>query len=354
MPPALRRFYRPLWLICAVGVTLVTAGAIGLYTWYYFDEAVGPRVLCLLYHRFVTPEEFARCKGDDRYYAIPVETFERQLAYLSSHGFHTLSTRECLDFVKGRRQVPENSVYITIDDGYTSALTRAQPLLKKFAMRATLFATADPHADVFHRGNPPQNRMTDSELRRLDPGVIEVQAHGLTHRPLTHLKDTELLTELTLARDRLEHVLGHPVRCMAVPGNDYDARVMSFAKAAGYEAVFTSDPGSLDAGDSLIGLPRVNVAGYFDTKAFATLLDPASMARRRFIRAIAVVPRQILGSRVGGALSSWVTRGFAREPSWSNYLTSGLVLTALVWCIPSVWSRRSLLTLRWINRREIS
>ena len=347
----MKRLARPIWLFCAIAATLFFMGAVGVYTYYYFDEAFGPRVVCLMYHRFVTSDQFAQCRGNDRYYAIPKETFEKHLQYLSNHGYHTLSTRECLDFLKGKREVPANSVYLTIDDGYVSTLMLAQPLLKKYGMRATLFATADPNAEVFHHGMPAQPRMTDQELLKLDPGVIEVQAHGLTHRPLTHLKDSELLTELTLSRDRLEHVVRHPVRCMAVPGNDYDDRVLAFARRAGYDAVFTSDPGSLDIGDDAIGLPRVNVAGYFDAKGLASLLDPSSMARRRFIRLAGLAPRQILGSGLGGRISSWTMGLFAGTPSWANYLLVGIGMTTFLWCLPVIWTRGMGRLARFAGRR---
>lgn len=323
-----------LWLVTAALLTLAVASSGGVFAYYYLDEEVGPRAVALLYHRLVTAHQFAACTGEDRYYAIPIDRFEQHLRYLKDHGYRSLSTDECIAFLKGRRGVPDRSVLITIDDGYVSALTFAQPLLRKYGFRATLFVTADPRATIFNRGSPRQRRLTDDELRRLDPNVIDVHAHGLTHRSLDELSDDDLQVELIASRLALEQTLGRPVRYMAVPGNHYDQRVLEFAKEAGYEAVFSSDPGSVDPDDGPLGLPRVNVAGYVDPSGLATLLDPEGMARRRFFRAIAQGPQHILGVTLGSPISQALYGHFAAHPPSHQTLFAALVCITAMWAAP--------------------
>lgn len=318
---------------------MVFATEAAVFGYFYFDEEVGPRVVPLLYHRFVTSAQFAACKGDDRFYAVPIDRFEQHLRYLRDHGYSSLSTDECLSFLRGRRAVPERSVLITIDDGYVSALTFAQPLLRRYGFRATLFITADSQAPIFQRGSPLQRRLTADELRRLDPAVIDVQAHGLTHRPLDGLSDAELTTELTRSKSLLEAAVGRPVRCMAIPGNHYDERVLHFAQLAGYEAVFTSDPGSLDPGDDPLALPRVNVAGYFDAPGLASLLDPEGMARRRFFRAMTSGPQHLLGMTFGAPISRLLRGVFTTHPPTHQAFYLSLACLVAIWIAPPI-SRR--------------
>jgi len=335
-----------LWLGAAAALTLVTVSGGGMFSYYYADEAVGPRVVCLMYHKIVTAREFDSCEGDERYYSIPVNRFEEHLRYLRTRGYQSLGTDDCIAYLKDGRAVPEKSVFITIDDGYESALTRAQPLLRKYGFRATLFVTADPHACVFDHGRPRQPRLSDQEMQRLDASVIDVQAHGLTHRPLNELPDDELLAELTRSRDQLGAITHRSIRCMAVPGNHYDERVLEFAKRAGYQAVFTSDPGSLDPGDDLIGIPRVNVAGYFDAPGLASILDADGMARRRFVRTLSAGPVQLLGTTFGRPLSRFLCIIFAKHPPNHQAVILGLAGLFVVWTVTIMVRRRVHCTVR--------
>jgi len=276
-------------LAAAVLSVLVCTGSLavgsgGLFLYEYLEECCGPRLVCLLYHRFVSDEEFRRLDSGQRLYATPVRRFEAQLRHLRDEGYYTPSVAEALAFARGENELPEKSVLITIDDGYRCALAHAEPLLKKYGFRAALFITTDPRAGVFrHAGHEP---LSAGELGRLDPRVFEVFAHGVSHRPMSDLGDVELRRELLQSRLTLEGTLHRPVRCMAVPGNRYDARVLAFAARAGYEAVFTSEPGSIQPGCDVHRLPRWNVAGDVSLSRFSEMLRPMAMATRRFFWAL--------------------------------------------------------------------
>lgn len=230
------------------------------------------RVLCLMYHRFVFPQEYAALSGDERIYSIPVDRFEQQLAELQRQGFRAIDTADAVAFANGKASLRDPSVLITIDDGNRSVLTLAEPLLRKYGLRATLFVTTDPAAFVFDPARPDQARLTDDEIRSIDPTVIDVQAHGVTHRPLRDLSDDELKHELRDARKALGLLTGRPVVYLAIPGNWYDDRVLKFARRAGYEAVFVSDKGQIRPGSDLFRLPRHIVQGYKSLHGFRQLL----------------------------------------------------------------------------------
>lgn len=326
--------FTSVWTLGAIVLTLSISAAVGQFAYSWSDEVTGPRVVCLLYHRFVTQAEYDALRGDDRYYAVSDERFEEHLRSLRDGGYRTLATDECLAYLRGEFTPPEKSVLLTIDDGYVSTLTRAQPLLKKYGMRATLFATADENAHIFAEGRPRQRRLTNEELQTLDPSVIDVQAHGLSHRPLRDMSNDNLAVELTASRMVLAKVTGRPVRCMAVPGNHYDARVLREAKQAGYEAVFTSDAGSLDVGDDPFGLPRVNVAGYFDAAGVASIIEPIGMARRRFIRTVTEGPKALLGAAIGEPVARAVGQLFTTQPPSARHLAIAFGALVVAWAVP--------------------
>lgn len=284
------------WLI--VVLAGFAAGTLGTYACLWSAESRRPRLICLMYHRFVTDDEYRRCRGADRIYSLPLARFEQQLDYLRRNGYRSVSLAEAVAFAERRATLPERSVLITIDDGARSVLTRALPRLREHGFCATLFVTTDPTAYVFDASEPEQRRLTDDELRALDPDVIDVQAHGVTHRPLTSLGDDELRRELVDSRAALEHILGRPVRYMAVPGGWYDGRVRRLAREAGYEGVCVSDVGAIRPGTDVMRLRRINVAGYNDLDEFIARIQPASLARIRFKTALRRVPKRLLGPRL--------------------------------------------------------
>ncbi len=86
-----------------------------------------------MYHRF---------SRESNPYKISAGEFAAHLEYLSKHN-RVLSLSETVDCLKNEKPLPPNAAVITIDDGYADAYDVAFPLLKKYAMPATLFAVTD-------------------------------------------------------------------------------------------------------------------------------------------------------------------------------------------------------------------
>ena len=280
---------------------ILLAGVVGLsatFGWMWASEARTPSLACLMYHRFVTTEQYAALHGTERIYSLPADRFEAQLRWLRDRGYHAVTMADAVAFAAGQRDLPQPAVLITIDDGCRSVLTLAAPLLEKYAMRATLFVTTDPSAYVFDRHRPDQSRLSDDELRALRPDLIEIAAHGATHRPLSDLSDADLTAELAGPRAILESLTGRPVTFFACPGGWYDDRVLRAAEKAGYTGACVSDTGAVRPGADPMRLRRINVAGNVDAKRLEELLSPFGIARIRFKKACKQIPGRILGPRL--------------------------------------------------------
>jgi len=70
-------------------------------------------------------------------------SFDAQMRYLKTEGYHTLTLAEFLDFTRLNRQLPRKSVVLTFDDGYKSFKQYAYPVLKELGFTATLFVYTD-------------------------------------------------------------------------------------------------------------------------------------------------------------------------------------------------------------------
>lgn len=70
---------------------------------------------------------------------ISIESFEKQIKYLYDNGYKSLSLDEFYDWKRGK-EIKGKKVVITFDDGKESFYTVAAPILKKYNMKATIFA----------------------------------------------------------------------------------------------------------------------------------------------------------------------------------------------------------------------
>lgn len=136
-----------------------------------------------------------------------------------------------LDAVADRRDVR-----ISFDDGNSSDVEVALPLLSERGLSATFFVLA---------GRIGQDGfLSESDVHRLVGAGMTVGNHGMHHRDWRRLKAGEVVEELDAARRRLQEVSGQPVTQAAIPFGRYDRGVLRALRTRGYAHAFTSDGGA--------------------------------------------------------------------------------------------------------------
>ena len=88
--------------------------------------------------------------------------------------------------------------------------------------------------------------------------------------------------ETSGAKQLLEKSLGHPVSYFAYPFGQYDERVRSVAKKAGFRLMLSSDPGSVGKGAEFDRIPRQAIVG-------------AGMSLEDFARKLRTPPLEVTG-----------------------------------------------------------
>ena len=308
-------------------------------------ESGKPQVVCLMYHRLATAEVFDALSGTERVYTLPVEQFESQLQYLSDNGFRFLAPDELVAYVRGELVLTGPAVLLTFDDGCVSVYEKGVPLLEKFDATALMFVTIDPTSYVFGEGQRADRRMTDDEIRDAQSRGLLIGSHSMTHRPLRSLEDSELRHELVESKRVLENILGSPVNDLALPGNWGDARVMNTAASAGYRAVWRSTAGRTRVGDSLFGLPRVNIDGEMTLQQFAATLTPLGLAQRRFVFQLKSLPARLLGPAVWGPIRATILKltpgGYISFARWRKVFIGIVCVAAVVIVLLAIGYLRS-------------
>ncbi len=210
------------------------------------------------------------------------QVFEEQLRALSVKGWKTLSGDEFLFFIEHRKERPKKCVLLTFDDGFADNYVYAYPLLKKFHMKAVLFAAVDfvedrdikrdsfvplPHNDAWKLALTERRSevmCTWKELREMDGSrVFDVQSHGMSHRTPEYMKRRkyeELKRDLSGGKSALEERLSKKIVHLAWPQGHYDGEGIEIAYEVGYKALYTTERGA-NTVDNLSMIKRLPVKG---------------------------------------------------------------------------------------------
>ena len=185
---------------------------------------------------------------------------EEHIKYLVENDFQTI-TFEDLDNI-GAFPKP---VMITFDDGYECNYNILFPLLKKYNVKATIFAVA---GSVWSKG-----RLSESQIKEMsDSGLVSIQSHTVSHPDLTSLEADKLDYELSESKERIEKLTGKPVIALAYPSGDNDAEVRA-AAAKYYDYAVLDRGGTFLCGGDTMAMERIYIWRGMSVGQIAWLLD---------------------------------------------------------------------------------
>jgi len=129
---------------------------------------------------------------------------------------------------------------LTFDDGLTSVLTNALPVLRHHGIPATAFVVsgwADGQSPAWAR-----SLLLDWQgLSALQLGGVRLASHSVTHRDFSGLSADDTRRELEISRDRLVAVLGIETDEFAIPygqSGNWTAAASRAAAEVGYKTVY--------------------------------------------------------------------------------------------------------------------
>lgn len=228
-----------------------------------------PTVSILLYHEIgPSPRVSANL---DCFCAF--RQFFEQMHFLKASGVSVRAGAEVYDALCRGERLPSNTVVVTFDDGDTSFLEYALPVLEELSFPSTVFAVAGQLGRAAGWVRDPRNAvplMAAQQLRALPTALVDIGSHSMTHRKLTDLPADQALAELRDSKHLLEDLLDKPVTSFAYPHGRYDAETVELVTLAGYHYAYTTDgQRDLDADKDRFQIPRkyVTYADSLDTFA---------------------------------------------------------------------------------------
>lgn len=201
----------------------------------------------------------------DRELNVYPELFEDHLRRLSRKGWKTLSGSEFLYFMNNMKEKPDKCVLLTFDDGFADNYVYLFPLLKKYKMKAMVFAAtgfiedADVSRDKFVPLSHNDARKLAFTERRTEvmctwkeiiemeeSGLVDIQSHGVSHRIPNYIaegKYAEVREDLAMGKKILEQRLSKKISHLAWPSGGFNEQTVGIAGELGYEALYTTERG---------------------------------------------------------------------------------------------------------------
>jgi peptidoglycan/xylan/chitin deacetylase (PgdA/CDA1 family) len=223
--------------------------------------AAAPRkaVPILMYHVINSPPPGT---AEPKLWVSP-QSLAAEMDWLAAHGFHAVTLQRVWHAWHHGGLLPSRPIVISFDDGYTSDLTNALPVLRAHGWEGELNLEVD------------QTRfdLKPDAVRTLIRAGWEVDAHTFTHPDLTTVDDAQLRHEVAGSRAVLRRTYGVPVNFFCYPAGRYDARVIAAVRAAGYLGATTTELGLASPAEPPYQLQRIRVNGSVGVDGMAKSLS---------------------------------------------------------------------------------
>jgi len=171
------------------------------------------------------------------------------------------STCSLNDIVESK--VTDPSWLLTFDDGFSSDVEIALPLLKSFNVSAIFFIVTS------YIGKP--NYLSKNQIIDLANCGMSIGSHSVNHYDMLNLSKIDRMNELIVSKKELEKIISKKVSSFSFPYGRYNNKIVKDVYDAGYEYCFTSKPGVFKAKDKLI--PRLSLNAQMSEKEIAELVE---------------------------------------------------------------------------------
>ena len=214
--------------------------------------------------------------------SLSSKQFEAHMTYLKDNGFSILPLPEVITALNNQQQLPDKTIVITFDDGYTSVYQNAYPVLKQLNWPFTILVTTG-----LIDNNPGLYASWD-QLREMADNGATIANHTVTHPYLLELNQNEskqawlnrVVDEINSAENTIKSETGHNYKILAYPYGEHDENLQTLINEMGYIGL-AQNSGAINENSDFSALPRFPMSGiYASINSFSTKVH--SLAFNKF------------------------------------------------------------------------
>lgn len=196
--------------------------------------------------------------------SISPANFDAHLRYLRDNDFNVIALDLMIDSLRSGQSLPEKSVVITFDDGYSSIFDEAFPMLEAYGYPFTLFLSTEPIDDGLG------NYMNWDQIRQMSDAGVIIANHMVDHPYMLEAgvdeSDTQRLArlreELLQAEQRIEAQTGQSHRYLAYPYGEYEPAIKSLLEELDFVGL-AQNSGAVGPESDFLALPRFPLASIY-------------------------------------------------------------------------------------------
>lgn len=167
--------------------------------------------------------------------------FREQMQAIKDSNIPVISFSEMMAWKRGEKNIPQESIVITFDDGWEGVYTYAYPILKEFGFPFTVYLYKK-YVNIGGRS------MSWDQIREMMANGCEIGSHSVSHeslkkKPKGAKTDADyqqwVLAELKDSREFLEQNLKIKCLSFAYPYGNFDDDIMNTTMQIGYESAVT-------------------------------------------------------------------------------------------------------------------
>jgi peptidoglycan/xylan/chitin deacetylase (PgdA/CDA1 family) len=196
---------------------------------------------------------------------ISASKFREQMKAIKDSGIPVIPLSDVLAWRKGQKNIPEESIVITMDDGWVGVYTYAYPVLKEYGFPFTVYV----YKNYVNIGGRSLNW---SQIKEMMQHGCEIGSHSVSHESLRAKKgrsDAEhlqwVLGELKDSKEFIEKNLGVPCTSFAYPFGVFDEAMAQTGLQVGYETLVTVNSQKVNWDTPMGKIGRFIIHGESDT-----------------------------------------------------------------------------------------
>jgi len=187
--------------------------------------------------------------------------FKFQMRLLKLLGYRGVSMTELKPYLTGKKS--GRVVGLTFDDGYKNNLTDALPILKQLGFSATLYIVSENIGGINNwdssKGIPEKRIMDKKEVKEWINYGMEIGSHTQSHIDLQKCSNEIAFKEINQSKTDLENIFKITINHFCYPYGNFNKRILSIVKKAGYDTATTTIRGRSSTNDAILELPRVSI-----------------------------------------------------------------------------------------------
>ena len=213
--------------------------------------------------------------------SIDPSIFRNIVISLKSKGYETLLVSDVLEWLDGKKGLPDRSVLLTFDDGFENIYNHAFPLLEEMEFNATVFLTSRYCGKTNDwptqaSSIPILPLLRWRQIKEMAQLGFDFQAHTASHPILTEISRESVIEEMVGCKLEIEDNLGKAVSYFAYPYGKFDNTVYELVTEH-FDAACSTTMGYINSKSDRYLLERIEMyyfSGSISSKIFASRLMP--------------------------------------------------------------------------------